>query len=192
MERYIEGDRRAFARLFRVIEPRMRRQIRARVGNDLHTDDLVQATVLRAHAARSRYRRPLEDADTALVAWFCAIARNVATNHLRSQCRDRLQLACTDECDLADLRVDFDAEQVELAREDEAKRIAELRAAIDALPPGQRVVVHLHKIEGLPIAEVSRRLGVRDGALRVRAHRAYESLRNTIGATRRDAGRVAA
>jgi RNA polymerase sigma-70 factor (ECF subfamily) len=174
MERYIAGDLRAFDRLYRAIEPRVRRQIRAKVGrhggNDTQVDDLVQLTMLRAHAARGGYARPAGHADDALVSWFCAIARNTATNHLRAQYRDRLQFGEGAQEQLgATATADADAERRDA-----------LLAAIADLPPGQRAVVHLHKLEGLPIAEVSRRLGVRDGAVRVRAHRAYESLRNRI------------
>ena len=34
----------------------------------------------------------------------------------------------------------------------------------------------MHKLSGMPMAEISDRLGVRPGALRVRAHRAYKAL----------------
>ncbi|MFO0632950.1 MAG: sigma-70 family RNA polymerase sigma factor [Nannocystaceae bacterium] len=185
MERYIAGDLRAFDRLYRAIEPRVRRQIRAKVGrhggNDTQVDDLVQLTMLRAHAARGGYARPAGHADDALVSWFCAIARNTATNHLRAQYRDRLQFGEGAQEQLGTTATaDADAEQSAIASERDAERRDALLAAIAALPPGQRAVVHLHKLEGLPIAEVSRRLGVRDGAVRVRAHRAYESLRNRI------------
>ena len=181
MERYVAGDRRAFAALYRAIEPRVRRQIRARVGNHLAIDDLVQYTMLRAHAARARYLRLGGDADESLVAWYCAIARNVAHNFMRSSRRDRLQLADDGTLDAVQLDAE-DLEQQSVAREVAQERRAALLAAIAALPPGQRVVVRMHRLEGLPMAEVSRRLGVRGGAVRVRAHRAYESLRVLITA----------
>ena len=177
MERYVAGDRRAFALLYRAIEPRVRRQIRARVGNHCGVDDLVQYTMLRAHSARARYCRPDVDADEALVAWYCAIARNVASNFLRSSGRDRLQLGDEPET-LAEVPHEVeDVEQRTVAEELALERRAALHAAIAALPPGQRVVVHMHRLEELPMAEVSRRLGVNNGAVRVRAHRAYENLR---------------
>jgi RNA polymerase sigma-70 factor (ECF subfamily) len=171
MERYIAGDRRAFALLFHAVAPRVRRQIRARIGDDASTEDLLQQTMLRAHAARARYRRPAENADEALVSWYCAIARNLAHNFVRSSMRNHVTIV--------DQHVDVvsDVEQQIVAHELATERTAALRAAIEALPPGQRVVVRMHRLEGLPVAEVSRRLGVRNGAVRVRAHRAYEGLR---------------
>jgi RNA polymerase sigma-70 factor (ECF subfamily) len=177
MERYVAGDRRAFVMLYRAIEPRVRRQIRARLGNHAGVDDLVQYTMLRAHSARARYCRPAVDADEALVAWYCAIARNVANNFLRSCGRDRLQLGDEPETLAAVPHDCEDVEQRSVAEELAQERCAALHAAIAALPPGQRVVVRMHRLEELPMAEVSRRLGVRNGAVRVRAHRAYENLR---------------
>ena len=56
-----------------------------------------------------------------------------------------------------------------------------LRAAVETLPEGQRAVVALHKLDGLPLAEVAARLGIREGAARVRAHRGYSRLRELLG-----------
>jgi RNA polymerase sigma-70 factor (ECF subfamily) len=64
--------------------------------------------------------------------------------------------------------------RLELERADETAR--EVLAAVERLPVGQREVIRLHKLEGLPMAEVAERLKVREGAVRVRAHRAYKGL----------------
>lgn len=63
---------------------------------------------------------------------------------------------------------------VEVEREQEV--IAHVREAIAQLPPGQREVVEMHKLKGMSMAEVAQRLKVREGAVRVRAHRAYKAL----------------
>jgi RNA polymerase sigma-70 factor (ECF subfamily) len=51
-----------------------------------------------------------------------------------------------------------------------------VRDAIARLPAGQREVVELHKLRGMSMAEVAERLRLREGAVRVRAHRAYKAL----------------
>ena len=56
----------------------------------------------------------------------------------------------------------------------------DVQAAIDALPEGQRAVVHLHYFEGLTFAEVATAIGITEGAAKVRAHRAYERLRGVL------------
>lgn len=184
MQRYVAGDARAFDQLARAVLPRVRRQIRARVGGDVDIDDLVQLTMLRAHAGRSGYQPPRHDADEALVAWFCAIARNTAINALRAQYRERLEFGEGAERAVEQACGD-DLEERVVACERRAERHRELRRAIEALPPGQRVVVQMHKLQGRSMAELSRELGVRDGALRVRAHRAYDNLRCLMAAPRR-------
>jgi RNA polymerase sigma-70 factor (ECF subfamily) len=39
----------------------------------------------------------------------------------------------------------------------------------------------MHKLEGKTMAEISEELGVREGTLRVRAHRGYKALAGALG-----------
>ena len=55
-----------------------------------------------------------------------------------------------------------------------------MRAALDALPESQRTVIHLHRYEGLTFAEISRVLGTTPGAVKLRAFRGYETLRERL------------
>ena len=50
-------------------------------------------------------------------------------------------------------------------------------AALDSLPPAQRLAVLLRDVEGLESVEVCRQLGISDGNLRVLLHRARNRLR---------------
>ena len=50
-------------------------------------------------------------------------------------------------------------------------------AALDSLPPAQRLAVLLRDVEGLEAVELCRQLGVSDGNLRVLLHRARNRLR---------------
>src|SRR5690606_37424729 len=67
------------------------------------------------------------------------------------------------------------AEELQLSLESDDQLSRRVRAAIEQLPPGQREVVKLHKLRGMSMADIAQRLGVRPGALRVRAHRAYKA-----------------
>jgi RNA polymerase sigma-70 factor (ECF subfamily) len=181
MERYVAGDRDAYRTMFSRVEPRVRRQIRSRIGDVRELDDLTQIVFLRAHAARGSYQHRAQDDDEALVAWFCAIARNTATNFLRGSFRDRLKFGEDAERSLgATHDADADPESDLVGRAVLDERRARVRDAIERLPERQREVVRLHKLEGVPMSEVARRLGVRDVAARVRAHRAYENLREWL------------
>jgi RNA polymerase sigma-70 factor (ECF subfamily) len=55
-----------------------------------------------------------------------------------------------------------------------------VRRAVDALPESQRVVIHLNRFEGLTFAEIARVLGTTEGAIKLRAFRAYGTLRQAL------------
>lgn len=180
MERYVDGDRRAFEALHIALSHRLRGFLLKLVHDEPACDDLLQLTLLKAHLARDRFRVPGGDPDGAVQAWYFAIARNVAMDFLRDRHRSKKREvgASNDENDpvgtLPDPTptVQEHGEQVE----SEAIIVEEVRAAIALLPPKQREVVELHKLRGMSMADIASRLQVREGAIRVRAHRAYKAL----------------
>ncbi len=180
MERYIDGDQRAFSALHTRLSPRIRARLGRMVHDDALVDDLVQQTFLRAHQARLRYEAGTAHADRAVEGWFLAISRNVALDYMRHQYRrERRHAKLEARGEVEGMGVPAatpDFEQVRMEREREAAEAKRVRAAIERLPPGQREVVQMHKISGMAMAEIAERLGVRPGALRVRAHRAYKAL----------------
>ncbi len=184
MEAYVDGDQRAFTELHHRLEPKLRSRLSKMVGRPVVVDDLLQLTFLRAHAARDRFEPLPERADRAVEAWYAAIARNVALDHMRQTYRrDRRHDTLVARGDTSGIGVPTalpTAEDVTVAREESAEVAAAVREAIDALPPTQREVVQMHKLRGMSMADIGDRLGVRPGALRVRAHRAYRTLANTL------------
>ena len=56
----------------------------------------------------------------------------------------------------------------------------ELSAALAELPPDQREAFSMLKLDGLSVEAAAARAGVSVGALKVRAHRAYQSLKRLI------------
>ena len=63
---------------------------------------------------------------------------------------------------------------------DEGQRAARVRAAIARLPEAQRAVLYLHRFEELGFAEIARLLGTTEGAVKLRAFRAYQKLRQEL------------
>jgi len=180
MERYVDGDQRAFEALHHRLQPRVRARLSRMIRNDAAVEDLVQQTFLRAHQARSRYEAGPSAGDRAVEGWFLAIARNAALDSMRHQYRrDRRHATLEARGELEGMGVSADrpdSEAMHIEHEREAAQVRRVRAAIDRLPPTQREVVKMHKLSGMPMAEISKELGVRPGALRVRAHRAYKAL----------------
>ena len=180
MERYIDGEQQAFVVLHDRLHPRIRARLGRMVRDEALVEDLVQQTFLRAHQARDRYEAGPGAGDRAVEGWFLAIARNAALDSMRHQYRrDRRHATLEARGELDGMGVSAErpnSELLHLEHEREQAQARLVRAAIDQLPPTQREVVKLHKLSGMPMAEISARLGVRPGALRVRAHRAYKAL----------------
>ena len=178
MERYVDGDPSAFSRLHGRLSPRLRGLLLTMVRDEATVDDLVQLTLLKAHLARDRFALQGGDPDGAVQGWYFAIARNVAMDFLRTQYRRARRRADGDDGDAVDGLPDDgpDPEQLGQRVEHEEEIVRRVREAIARLPPGQREVVELHKLRGMSMAQIAERLAVREGAVRVRAHRAYKAL----------------
>lgn len=167
MQRYVDGDTKAFEALYEEIEPDLRRVLRRRLRAPHKVEDAIQKTFLNMHTARHRYR-----SGAPVRPWVLTIARNVAFDHLRRKSTSEQSLS------------------PEVARriEDphdtlgEREALRALGRALDALPPDKRDVIELHKIQGLPMAEVAERMGINEGTARVRAHRGYKALKQLLAA----------
>ena len=172
MAAYVAGDKRAFETLFQQLAPRIHGFfLRSFASSDV-ADDLLQITFYKVHRAREAFR-----AGSPLRPWLFAIAARVRLDELRR----RYHLA-------------EDADEEALARADEAmamagsgpadanqKDVAEaVQRALALLPESQRVVVHLHRFEGMTFPEVANVLGTTEGAVKLRAFRAYERLRKEL------------
>jgi RNA polymerase sigma-70 factor (ECF subfamily) len=55
-----------------------------------------------------------------------------------------------------------------------------LEAAIDALPIGYRAVFMMRDVEGMSVAETAECLGIKEGAVKTRLHRAHAALREEV------------
>ena len=175
MQGYVAGQDRAFDALFTRYATRLHAFFSRSFRSGAVADDLVQTTFLKVHAARGSYNPGLP-----VRPWLFGIAARVRIDELRR--RYRAAERASDE-ELGDLTLPTDAAA---DRWPEATEEAErVRAAIDGLPEAQRIVVLLHRFEGLTFAEIAEALSV-DGpkltevAVRVRAFRAFATLRDSL------------
>ncbi len=169
MAAYVAGDRRAFAELFRRLAPRVHGFFQRTFGRPSLADDLLQITFLKIHQARGQYRRELP-----LRPWLFAIAARVRLDEFR---RSRHLPGDIDEEALAQLE---EAAATAEERSSNHDVIANVRAALDELPESQRVIIHLHRYEEMTFAEIARALGTTEGAVKLRAFRAYQRLRRRL------------
>ena len=166
-----DGDGDAYRRLLLAIQPRIRAIVRSRVRDAAAVEDVLQNALLSIHRGRATYRpeRPF-------TPWMRAIVRNAIFDHFREHKRRGDRETSVDVQDWADERPQGSVENAPLA--------PELRDALTALPAAQREAVTLIQIEGLSVAEAALRVGVSPGALKVRAHRGYRALRETLSSAR--------
>lgn len=168
MAAYVAGDAGAFRALFDRYAPVLFRLVRRRVGADADARDLVQQTLLQMHRARFDFR-----SGSKLRPWLFTIAVNLAREHHRKRGRRREQLG-DPALDLPDPGVNAEA------ADDAGRRAARVRAALAALPEAQREVIELHWFEECPYEDIARIVGASVAAVRVRAHRGYERLRELL------------
>jgi RNA polymerase sigma-70 factor (ECF subfamily) len=172
MAQYASGDRTAFKPLFDLLAPRIRAFFLRSFSDAAVAEDLTQATFLKLHRARASYR-----VDLPLKPWVFTIAAGVRRDELRRRYRLPRQL---DESELEHMESGLAGQLAGTAPGAEADRLDEVRAAVSRLPESQRVVVHLHRYEELTFEQIAEVLSTTPGAVRVRASRAYERLREEL------------
>jgi RNA polymerase sigma-70 factor (ECF subfamily) len=130
-------------------------------------DDLVQDTLAKALDRHSQLRDP-----DAMHAWLCSILANCWHDHLRKG-KETLDIDHIEEHDLASpCCPEDDCLQNEVVRR--------VRAAVGALPAGQREVVTLVDLEEFSYAEVAAILDIPIGTVMSRLSRARVSLREAL------------
>jgi len=163
MDRYANGDASAFAEVYDRLAPRMLAFLRRGTGNEALAEELLQQTFLQMHLARERYQRGLD-----VVPWAFAIARRLRIDVFRKSGREVLGQ------DVAD------RESSEIAPDDAValqQTADSLRRSLAELPPAQREAFELVKTEGLSHAQAAEALGTTVTAIKLRVHRATETLR---------------
>jgi RNA polymerase sigma-70 factor (ECF subfamily) len=172
MARYAAGDPIAFRRLFAAMAPSVRAFFVRSFRDAAVADDLVQTTFMRLHRSRQSYRP-----DLPFRPWLFTIAAGVRREELRRRYRLPPHIG-EDEWE----RLDLEMHQNRREPGPDADLVEAVRCALDRLPETQRVVVHLHRYEGMTFEEIARALSTTPGAVRVRASRAYERLREELRA----------
>lgn len=175
----LDGDREAFNELVRRESPRLFRVIVRIVNDEDEARSIMQETFLQAYEGLDSFR-----GDSKLTTWLYAIGINQA----RAALRKKKRYNPLDEEDIERLQPTFRkgmyAEKVEpwspekMAERSERKRL--VHEAIDQLPETYREVVILRDLEELSTAEAAEVVGITEGALRVRLHRARQALRGLL------------
>jgi RNA polymerase sigma-70 factor (ECF subfamily) len=156
------GDKDAFRALVKKIGPAITNFVRRRIFDQAELEDVCQEILIEIYESRHTFdaKRPLEP-------WLFAIARYVVINHRR---RYRLRTAHQQ---LTEAAADNTGGQ-------SSNILSKLREALSQLPPFQREALVMTKLEGLSIAESSKRAGTSTANMKVRVHRAAALLKKAI------------
>jgi RNA polymerase sigma-70 factor (ECF subfamily) len=179
LARLRDGDADAFTALVRATSGRLLAVARRMLGNEADARDALQDGLLAAHRSLASFRGTAR-----LSTWLHRIVVNAALMKLRSRRR-------RPEESIDALLPQFDAQGrrvgADLAAAPDAERafehrqtLAAIRRAAERLPLAYREVFVLRDVEDLDTAEVAALLGVSDGVVKIRLHRARQALRSLI------------
>ena len=163
MVRYQQADPEAPGVLVDGLSPALLQFFRRQVAIREMADDLLQETWLRIHRVRHTYR-PGEP----VLPWVYAIARRVGIDGYR-----RVRRINSRECVMEVL-------PDEAAPTETRNTSPEFDSLVAALPEGQREVITMMKVGGLSLEEVACATSSTVGAVKQKAHRAYEKLRKLL------------
>jgi RNA polymerase sigma-70 factor (ECF subfamily) len=163
MERYQQADPEAPAALVIALSPALLRFFRSQVAGREQAEDLLQETWLRIHRVRHTYR-PGEP----VLPWVYAIARRVRVDGYRRSRRILMH------------ETPMEAPPDRPARIEPRIPLPAFDTLVAALPEAQREVVTMLKVGGLSLEEVARATSSTVGAVKQKAHRAYERLRKLL------------
>jgi RNA polymerase sigma-70 factor, ECF subfamily len=164
LERCRRGEPAAFEELVENTHRRVFTLAYRLVGDRHEAEDVAQEAYLRMYRGLPGFR-----GDSSFDTWLYRITANAAVSHLRRRGR------------FGDLLADPD-DTLEVADEVSADPLDrdEIQRALLALPVAQRTVLVMRDAYGFSIAEIAEDLGLSEGAVKVRIHRARRRLKDLV------------
>jgi len=175
----MEGKR-SFQEIYERFQPGVLRFLSRLVGEG-EAEDVAQEVFLRVDRGLEGFR-----GESSMGTWIYRIARNAALDCLRSrpawlESVHQLRTHCSNE-DPADGMSQIPDERASLERYLIGKEMSEcIRGRIGNLPGSYGEVLALRELGGMTNAEIASALGVSEGAVKIRLHRARSLLREDLG-----------
>ena len=165
------GDQTAYAGLFERYQRSIFNVMYQLVRDREDAADLTQETFVRAFRHLSRLQAP-----EAFGTWLRRIAVNIGRDHLKRRRLPTEPLTTLTGGERAVESPDESLDRVAIRRE----LVATIRTAIARLPEDHRLVVILHHLDGLPVAEIAEVLDIPVGTVKSRLARARAALRDLL------------
>ena len=162
----LAGDDAAFARIVARWQGPLVSLAYRFTGDRGRAEDLAQEAFLRAYRTLRSFRQ-----DSAFSTWLFALALNLFRSEVR-----RIPPRTVSIEDVGEPR-DVRSDTPDVERSDRERAV---RAAVRALPAGYREAVLVYYFHRSDVAVAAKTLGVPEGTLKARLHRARELLRRKL------------
>lgn len=174
MTAYCNGDTNAFTQLYNAIAPAVLGYLIKMCGEKSLAEDLLQQTFLKVHKARATY---ISNANP--TPWIYSIAHRTFIDAMRK--KKRAKVVMSRDGELADVKADImGRNEVNQNLGPDPEKLEQAMEALSTLPEKQRQAVVLVKLQGKSLQEAASICGISVGAMKVRAHRGYSSLRKSL------------
>jgi RNA polymerase sigma-70 factor (ECF subfamily) len=185
MEQASASDERSVERYGDYLRLLARLQLGSRLRAKLDESDVVQQTLLQAHAKRDQFQGRTE---AEWLAWLRAILAStlaMAARRYGTEARDLARERSLEaELELSSSRLEVLLAADQSSPSERAVRgeeVLRLAWALSSLPPDERAVVELHHLKGLPVAEVAALVGRTRPAVAGLLFRGLKKLRRLLG-----------
>jgi RNA polymerase sigma-70 factor (ECF subfamily) len=162
------GDARAFDKLARMLQPRLRRWAIAVVPDGDAAEDVAQAALIQVHRRLPGFRF-----EARVETWVYRIVRRAAADWFRTAKRNgslRIRWASV-------AAREYSATEPAI---DERRISSLVRSAFQMLPSRQRVIFDLGDLQGRSTAEIAELLGIEETTVRVHLLRARRAIRERV------------
>lgn len=172
MRRYAGGDDAAFDELYAALSPRLYSFCVRLAGRNGDAEDLFQDAFLKLHRSRATY---VSGANA--LHWAFAIVRSTHLDRLRKRARRPETLIASTDDVLGAILESAGSPESELHAEALARIVEQ---ELQRMSEKNRSAYILLKIEGLTAVEAAAVLGTTGDAVKQRASRAYDTLREAL------------
>jgi RNA polymerase sigma-70 factor (ECF subfamily) len=178
IRRILAGERQLFHELIRPCERAIYFLLFSLLRNEAEAEDAAQETAIKVYLNLQNFR-----GDSQFRTWVLSIARNEGLGRLRKQGsrrEDSLDAGTDEQTGDYTPAILTSWREVPLEALERKELGAMLREGIDGLPEIYRNVVQLRDIEEMDVRETAGALGISEGAVKVRLHRARALLQRSL------------
>lgn len=167
------GNRAAFRALVERHRSLVYRVAFQYAGNHHDADDIAQEVFLKVYRSLHGFRQ-----DAQFTSWLYRIAMNACIDHGRRRNPVAVPIGGAGDEERTWEVADKDPGPDARAYAGELRRAIE--AAVDRLPPQQRVIVSMRHFEGMKLCDIASALGVAEGTVKRQLHSAVHRLRYAL------------